>query len=160
MGDKAIRKSGSMITLYFDVCCLNRPFDDQTQDRIHLEAEAVLLIIKHIESDEWRWLSSGVVNFEIQQTPNPDRRYEVQLLTRHAHQIVTVDETIIRQAEALKDLGFKTYDALHLACAEIGLVDVFLTTDESILKRASQYHSHFKISVRNPLEWLWEYVTT
>ena len=28
--------------IYLDVCCLNRPFDDQTQDRIHLESEAVV----------------------------------------------------------------------------------------------------------------------
>jgi len=39
-------------TVYLDVCCLNRPFDDQTQDRIHLESEAVLLILKHIENEE------------------------------------------------------------------------------------------------------------
>ena len=29
--------------IYLDVCCLNRPFDDQTQERIRLESEAVLL---------------------------------------------------------------------------------------------------------------------
>ena len=34
-----------MPTVYLDVCCLNRPFDDQTQDRIRLESEAVLLIL-------------------------------------------------------------------------------------------------------------------
>jgi hypothetical protein len=27
--------------LYLDVCCYNRPFDDQTVDAIRLEAEAV-----------------------------------------------------------------------------------------------------------------------
>jgi hypothetical protein len=26
--------------IYSDVCCLNRPFDDSSQDRIRLEAEA------------------------------------------------------------------------------------------------------------------------
>lgn len=26
--------------IYLDVCCLNRPFDDQTQERIGLEAKA------------------------------------------------------------------------------------------------------------------------
>lgn len=26
--------------VYLDACCLNRPFDDQTQGRIRLEAEA------------------------------------------------------------------------------------------------------------------------
>ena len=26
--------------IYLDVCCLNRPFDDQSQDRVRLDAEA------------------------------------------------------------------------------------------------------------------------
>ncbi len=34
-----------MKLVYLDTCCLNRPFDDQTQAHIHLEAEAVLLIM-------------------------------------------------------------------------------------------------------------------
>ena len=51
--------------IYFDVCCLNRPYDDQTQDRIHLEAEAIIGILRHIELNEWIWVSSGVVNYEI-----------------------------------------------------------------------------------------------
>jgi hypothetical protein len=39
--------------IYLDVCCLNRPFDDQGQERIRLEAEAVLLIIARMESGQW-----------------------------------------------------------------------------------------------------------
>ena len=34
-----------MKKIYMDVYCFNRPFDDQTQDRIRLEAEAILLYI-------------------------------------------------------------------------------------------------------------------
>ena len=30
--------------IYLDNCCFNRPFDDQTQERIHLESEAILMI--------------------------------------------------------------------------------------------------------------------
>ena len=30
--------------VYMDVCCLNRPFDDQSQERIKLESETVLMI--------------------------------------------------------------------------------------------------------------------
>ncbi len=47
-----------MAKVYLDACCLNRPFDDQTQDRIHLEAEAVLLILTHVESGRWQWIGS------------------------------------------------------------------------------------------------------
>ena len=36
--------------LYLDNSVLNRPFDDQTQPRIHLEAEAVLAIVADIEN--------------------------------------------------------------------------------------------------------------
>ena len=28
--------------IYLDNCCYNRPFDDQTQERIHLESEVIL----------------------------------------------------------------------------------------------------------------------
>jgi hypothetical protein len=35
-----------------DVCCLNRPFDAQTQERIRLESEAVLLILERCERRE------------------------------------------------------------------------------------------------------------
>ena len=36
--------------IYLDNCCYNRPFDDQTQDRIHIESEAVLAILKACEN--------------------------------------------------------------------------------------------------------------
>ncbi len=31
--------------IYLDMCCLKRPFDDQAQQRIHLEREAVLALL-------------------------------------------------------------------------------------------------------------------
>ena len=34
-----------MYRIYLDACCLNRPLDDQTQARIRLEAEAVLIVL-------------------------------------------------------------------------------------------------------------------
>ena len=60
--------------IYLDVCCLNRPFDDQLQDRIHLESEAVVTILKQVETGDWIWINSSVVLFEINQTPNLDRK--------------------------------------------------------------------------------------
>lgn len=39
--------------IYIDVCCLNRPFDDQAQDRIHLEAEAILAVLNHSRTSGW-----------------------------------------------------------------------------------------------------------
>ncbi|MBI3697531.1 MAG: helix-turn-helix transcriptional regulator [Acidobacteria bacterium] len=78
--------------LYLDACCLNRPFDDQRQDRVRLEAEAVVLILGHIASGEWELVDSEVVQFEIEQAPSSERRERVGELTRVARRLVRVGE--------------------------------------------------------------------
>ena len=142
--------------IYLDVCCLNRPFDDQTQDRIHLESEAVLLILKHIRLGKWKWMSSEVVDFEIRQTPNFERRRRLELITRYADRTVLIEETVAKRASELKAMGFGVYDALHLACAEHCNADVFLTTDDKLLRLASGCSQHIEVRVDNPLIWLRE----
>lgn len=57
-------------TIYLDVCCLNRPLDDSSQDRIRLEAEAVLLIYRKCRLGEWNLVSSGAIEAEVKRTPN------------------------------------------------------------------------------------------
>jgi len=52
--------------IYMDVCCLGRPFDDLTQGRVYLEAEAVLSILSRCESGEWILLSSGAIDLKFQ----------------------------------------------------------------------------------------------
>lgn len=142
--------------IYLDVCCLNRPFDDQTQDRIRLEGEAVLLILTHLELGEWQWIGSEVLDFEIEQTPNPERRWRVRLLTTYVRNSIVVEEAEIERAEQLEALGFHPFDALHLACAESGNVDVFLTTDDQLLRLASRLSGQLRVRVENPLTWLKE----
>ena len=66
--------------IYLDVCCLNRPFDDQTQDRIHLEAEAVLTIMKFIEAGKWTLLNSDGISYEIDKIPEKERKMKVKLM--------------------------------------------------------------------------------
>jgi predicted nucleic acid-binding protein len=51
-------------------------------------------------------------------------------------------------------LGFKFYDALHLAFAEAGGADIFLTTDDRLLRKAQQYRDSIKVTVGNPVIWL------
>lgn len=60
--------------IYLDVCCLNRPFDDQTQERIRLEAEAVRLILANCQTGEWQMLVSEAIDNELERTPDIDRK--------------------------------------------------------------------------------------
>jgi hypothetical protein len=53
--------------LYLDTCCYNRPYDDQTQERIHLEGEAILAIINKREQNKDEIIGSPVLDFEMEQ---------------------------------------------------------------------------------------------
>lgn len=122
-----------MAKVYLDVCCLNRPFDNQTQDRIRLESEAVRLILARIKSGELSWVVSDVMDEEIERTADPVRRGRVRLMIGHAATKIVLGDSEVKRGEELEALGFQTYDALHLACAETAEVDVFLTTDDRLL---------------------------
>lgn len=46
------------LRIYLDACCLNRPFDNQTQTRIALETQAILSILRQCESGLWKLITS------------------------------------------------------------------------------------------------------
>ena len=139
-----------------DVCCLNRPFDDQQQDRVHLEAEAVLLILKRCEAGEWQWISSAVVSYEVDNIPNQERRNRIKAILRGAKEVQPLSDRAVERGEELKGLGLKTYDALHVACAEQASVEVLLTTDKRLVRTAARNARRLKVLVKNPLTWLQE----
>ncbi len=145
-----------MPRIYLDVCCLNRPYDDQAQDRICLESEAVLLILAHVEAGEWQWTSSEIVDFEIARTPDAERQSRVRFLTRAVQNRVELESGHVERARELAELGFRAVDALYLACAESGDVEVFLTTDDRLLRLTSRHAARLRVRVDNPLGWLRE----
>lgn len=142
--------------VYLDVCCLNRPFDDQGQSRIRLESEAVLLIMTRLQSNEWLWIGSDAINYEVGQIPNVDRRNRINVLISAVHHTVILTQIEAVRAKELQSLGFKQWDALHLACAESGQADIFLTTDDQFLRLSRR--TALKVRVENPLNWLTEVI--
>ena len=127
-----------MTKIYMDVCCWNRPFDDQTQIRVHLEAEAVLAIISEIERGTCQLLHGEVVDFEIANAPDLERRERLQTLIPRRHRYVRHEQEMSARALELEERGFVGIDALHLACAEAAGADVFLTTDDRLLRLAAR----------------------
>jgi len=151
-----MEENEDIMRVYLDVCCLNRPFDDQTQDRIRLESEAVLTILSRCQSGEWQQVGSEVVDFEISKIPDDERKQRVSILAGLVGFNVIVDEAIKERAVELQTLGFKPFDALHISCAESGDVDVFLTTDDKLLQKALKNNILIKIRIANPLKWITE----
>jgi predicted nucleic acid-binding protein len=123
---------------------------------VHLEAQAVLLILKRCEAGEWQWISSAVVSYEIDNIPNQERRNRIKEILRGAKEVQPLSDTAVERGEELKGLGLKTYDALHVACAEQAAVEVLLTTDDRLVRAAARNADKLKIPVKNPLTWLQE----
>ncbi|NUN65599.1 type II toxin-antitoxin system VapC family toxin [Pseudanabaena biceps] len=140
--------------IYMDVCCLNRPFDDQSQQRIKLETEAIDELTERCVSGEFVLISSTALESEIAQNRKPNMAEQVMEALTIAQDRILVTESIVSRAMELVQLGFKQFDALHIACAESGNVDIFLTTDDRLLKKAIVYEKTLKVSVANPVIWL------
>ena len=143
--------------IYMDVCCLNRPFDDLSQDRVYLEAEAILSVISRCEQDEWTLISSGVIEYELSNLTDEDRLEQVMSIYVSAKERITMTEQAEKRAAYFQENGVKTLDSLHLAVAETGGADVFLTTDDRLLRASKRLN--VQINTANPLSWLMEVIT-
>jgi predicted nucleic acid-binding protein len=148
-----------MMKIYLDVCCLNRPFDDSTQDRIRLESEAILTILERCLQGNWSLVISEITEAEIDRIPNNDRKQKVRSLLLIHREYRMVDTSIEKRAKEIQKLTVKAYDALHIACAEKSKVDIFLTTDDSLLNKVSRNRHALKVRLENPLKWLTEVIS-
>ena len=148
-----------MTKIYMDVCCWNRPFDDQTQARVHLEAEAVLAVVSEIEGGQLQLLHSEVVDLEIANAPDLKRRERLQTLIPRRHRYVRHEPPMSVRALELEQRGFSGIDALHLACAEAAGADVLLTTDDRLLRLAARHEKVLRVRVANPLAWMQDRLT-
>ncbi len=142
--------------IYLDTCCLNRFFDSQTQTRIRQETEAIDSIISQFRAGRWDWISSDALIFEINRIPDLDQRLRIKGWLTEGRQAVSVGIGEKSRSKQLEVLSFGELDALHLACSESGSVDVFLTTDDKLLRKAKRDASQLHVHVENPYTWLQE----
>ena len=142
--------------VYLNVSCLNRPFDDQRQSRIRLEADAVGMILERIDEGDWTHISSEMAIIKISANPDAHRRERVRLLLPESARIVMLTPEMFVRGATPEKLGFKASDAMHLAAAEHVGVDVLLSCDDRFCRSAQRHASSLRIPVRNPLEWLKE----
>ena len=142
--------------IYLDVCCLNRPFDDQTQDRIRLETEAIYIILKFIERGRFILLNSDIILYEVEKIPDLKRKNSIRVILSKAKYFIALNEDILKRGYEIQKIGIKSYDALHLASAEYGRAKIFLTTDDKLLKIVQNNLNKIHVKVQNPLNWILE----
>ena len=138
--------------VYMDACCLCRPSDDRTQDRIRIESEAVLTILGRCNED-WILVGSEAIDFELSAVMDQKKRTDAFVLASLAKEKIKTDKRIIKRASELEKLGFKTMDAAHISCAERA-ADIMFTVDDDVLRVARIKRNQISIEIENPLRWL------
>jgi len=124
--------------LYLDMCCLKRPFDDPSDARVQMETTAVAAVLVLCLRGEHTMLTSDALRFENSRNPNPTRRDFAARALAIAGIDVGHDPALEQRAAVWQNAGVGLLDALHLASAEAGCADVFVTTDDVLLRRAAR----------------------
>ncbi len=142
-----------MQRVYLDTSVYNRPFDDQSQPRIWLEALACSLLLQMIEEERILLITSSVVSYENSRSPFPERQFWVNQILAMATMHQQVTESIRQRARRLEGHGIKAVDALHLACAESANADFFVTCDDRLLRRYRSLDTPL-VSIYEPTEFV------
>lgn len=139
--------------LYLDCCCYNRPFDDSVDNNVSDEGNAVYTIIKRALTNDDIIIGSPMLDKEIDNIKDSQKHFDVKMLYNAASVFVDYDDMIIlRSAEIRQNTAIHLADSIHLASAEFGKADIFLTTDLRLIRSCKQLNLKFR--VLNPLEYL------
>lgn len=143
--------------IYLDNCCYNRPFDDQTQERIHLESEAILTILQRRQAGIFKIVGSNILELEMERMHDATKKQKVKELYKVADLHINYTENIKKRSKEIMKLSkIRTFDSLHIAAAEEAKADVMLTTDDKLEKMAERLE--LKVRVMNPLKFAWEVI--
>ncbi len=140
-----------MELIYLDICCFNRPYDDQSQLLIHLQTEAKLFVQEAIKQGLYSLVWSAILDLENTANPDAERREAIQgWQTLAAIDIEATSEVECLAGELTKQ-GLKPMDALHVASAIKAEATWFLTTDNGLLRRMK---GETRLAVVDPVDFI------
>lgn len=143
--------------IYLDNCCYNRPFDDQMQERIHLESEAILTILKMGQTKRFTIVGSEILELEINHMQDVYKKQKVLDLYKVVDLRIPYTEKIRKRSEDIMTMSkIRTFDSLHIAAAEEANAEVLLTTDDKFEKMAEKLDLLTKVV--NPLKFALEVI--
>lgn len=104
-----------MMRIHLDVCTIQRPFDDASQLRVHVEAEAFLRILERIESGETQLVGSFAHVTETEANPHRIRREFAESVLDLASESIEPNDEVDTRALEYRSMGLRMLDATHLA---------------------------------------------
>lgn len=137
--------------IYLDLCCFNRPFDDQSSRSIYIETEAKLFIQDMIKQGLVEIVWSYMLEYENCANPDNDVKKSISQWRSIAVKAIEQSETLVGMASFLKESGFGVKDAIHVACAVEACADYFITTDKGIIRKRGIVSG---VKIMNPIEFI------
>ncbi len=140
------------VRVYLDNCSYNRPYDDQSQMRVHLETQAKLHIQDMIREKRIELVTSYILDFENSNNRSMQKRMAIKrFMEEYAALYVSNrnENEIAELADSIMETGIKEKDAYHVACAMMAQCNYFVTTDDRLLKYRSD-----KIAMVTPEEFI------
>ena len=123
------------VLIYFDLCAIQRPHDDQSSVRVRLEAAAVLGLLDHVRAGGAGLVSSDALVYEAGRNPDAVRRSHAEAVLAGAAAYQTLTAPVESRADDLAAAGLRPLDALHLASAEACGAEYICTCDDQLLRR-------------------------
>ena len=147
------KRKKKKLNIYLDNCCLNRPYDNQSQLRVELETKAKLFIQKLVEKGSVELTVSYILRLENNDNPYDDKKFLISRFFDFAKTSISETAEILKNANSFVDKGLKVHDALHLSCAIEANCDYFFTTDDRLLK-----FKETRVNIGNPTDFarIWE----
>jgi predicted nucleic acid-binding protein len=137
--------------IYLDNCCFNRPFDDKSQIRIKLEAEAKLYIQEEIRLGKIELVWSYILEYENSVNPFKEKVKQILEWKTIALETIVENRKVKDNSSLFMKLGIKRKDSLHIACAIEGNCEYFITTDDKVLQKGKNIK---KIAVVDPIQFI------
>ena len=140
--------------VYLDMCCYNRPYDDQSQLKIFLETQSKLYIQTLIKDGKLKLVSSYMLRYECSNNPFEMRRNAIfDFIDKNTYAYIGIERQVnieTKAAEIMKT-GIKYKDACHLASAIYAECEYFISTDIRLLKYKSN-----EIKMVTPIQFVTE----
>ena len=110
------------------------------------------MLVAAVEAGDAKLVSSEYLAFEAGQHPDPDRSHRILVLLRLATDFVKLSARVAARARELEEFGLRGLDALHIASAEAASVNLLVTTDNRMLRRAHRAGMRLTVRVVSPIE--------
>ncbi len=110
------------------------------------------MLVAAVEAGDAELVSSEYLAFEVGQHPDPDRSHRILVLLGLATDFVKLSARVAARARELEQFGLRGLDALHIASAEAASVDLLVTTDNRMLRRAHRAGMRLTVRVVSPME--------